>query len=148
MGLFSFLHIFADLFNSANKAWHKLEPEIQTALLKGSGIIHIVNENLEGSPMYVVELIGQKLGLKEDEIKKALDHASSIIGIAQGIDSPDLETTMKNLQAYLKTKQGNVWQTASSILAQILSVALAPAGTEFPKIVLLVEYVYNRFIKK
>jgi len=34
MAFFDFLHIFTDLFDSVAKAWNKLEPKVQDALVK------------------------------------------------------------------------------------------------------------------
>ena len=60
MAFFDFLHIFTDLFNSIEKAWNKLEPEVQSALIKGSGVISVINQNLQSTPQEVFDLIEKK----------------------------------------------------------------------------------------
>ncbi len=149
MGFFSFLHVFTDLFNSAERAWEKLEPAIQTALLQGTGIISIINQNLETTPPELLQLIAGKFpSLSQQNLENALNKAQNVIGIVQGTATLSLEETLSNVQLYLKTKQGTLWENASSILGQTLSVAFAPDETPFAKISMLAEIALEHFKKQ
>lgn len=142
-------HFFKGLFNEAERAWNKLEPEIQTALLHGSGVIAIVNENLDKTPDFVFELIQKKFpDLTEEKLKAGLVKVNEAFKIAEDINNADLLTLLKNLQTFLSSLHGSFWEGVSSTLAQLLSIALAPEMTPFAKISLLAEFVYNKFIKK
>jgi hypothetical protein len=70
-------HFFSGLFNAANHAWNNLEPEVQTALVHGAGIINLINENLQASPMFIFELINQKFpGITQEKLIEGLQKIS------------------------------------------------------------------------
>lgn len=149
MAFFDFLHIFTDLFNAAEKAWDKLEPKVQDALIDGSGVINVISQNLEVSPDAVFELIQKKFpGLSKEKLTDGLTKVSDGFKLAQDTAEPDLLTTIKNLQTYLSGLQGKFWESATSISAQVLSTVFSPDDTAFAKISSLIEYVYRKKIKK
>lgn len=138
-----------DLFNAAQKAWNRVEPEVQTALIHGSGVIDTINRNLDLIPDSVLNLILQRFpDLTREKLEEGLKKVAEALKIAGQTEDADLLTTIKNLQAYLSSLQGNFWQAVSSILAQVLAIAFAPPGTQFAKIALLIEFVYNNYIKR
>lgn len=143
---FDFLHIFTDLFNSAEKAWHKLEPKVQDALVHGSGIIKILNDNLEKTPDVVFTIIQEKY---PDITKEYLHDGLNKVAEAFKIPSADLLTTIENLQVYLLSMSGSgkVFDVVRSALAQILSFALAPEQTAAGLISNLIEWVFRKKVK-
>lgn len=148
MAFFDFLHIFTDLFNSVEKAWNKLDPEVQDALIKGSGVIDIINQNLQSTPDAVFDLIEKKYpDVTKEKLTAALANVTDKLNVAQGIASPDLLTTIKNLQTYFSGFKGKFWEGTASTASQLLSIALAPDETPFAKIASFIEYVYRRKIK-
>lgn len=149
MAFFDFLHIFTDLFNAAKRAWNKVEPEVQAALIHGSGVIDIINRNLTAIPADVVTLIQTKFpDLDVVKLQIGLQAVTTQLTKIQAVPDQDLATTIQNLQTYLSGLQGNFWEGASSTLAQLLSIVLAPQETIFAKVVSLTEYVYRTFIRK
>lgn len=149
MAFFDFLHFFGDLFNSTEKAWRKLEPEVQAALIHGSGVIDIINKNLDQTPEFVWELIQKKFpDITKENLQVGLQKVNDDFKIAEGIDNPDLLTLIKNLQTYLASLKGQFWQKASSFISQTLAIVLAPNETEFAKIVSFIEFVYRTIINK
>lgn len=148
MAFFDFLHIFTDLFNSIDKAWNKLEPEVQNALLQGSGVISLINQNLQVTPPEVFDLIQKKFpNLTQDKLTESLGKVSAGLNLAQNIENPNLFTTIQNLQTYFSTLKGKSWEGASSTMSQLLSSALAPDETPFAKISMFIEFVYRKKIK-
>jgi hypothetical protein len=144
MSLFSWI---GDLFNAAEKAWHKLEPEVQAALLHGSGVINVINQNLQATPQAVFDLIDKKFpDLTKENLTAGLAKVAAAFGIAEQTANPDLLTTIEGIQKYLSTLKGNIWQGISSAMAQILSIAIAPNETPFEKIVQLIEWVYKKIV--
>jgi hypothetical protein len=149
MALFGFLHIFTDLFSSADKLWHKLEPQVQNALIEGSGVIGVISQNLEASPDEVFNIIQQKFpNLSKDKLAAGLAKVSDGFKIAENTDAPDLLSTIKNLQTYFSGLKGKFWESATSVSAQMLSTLFSPDDTAFAKISSLMEYVYHNKIKK
>lgn len=145
MAFFDFLHIFTDLFNAAKRTWNKLEPEVQTALVHGSGVIDIINRNLSAIPADIITLIQTKYpDLDVIKLKTGLQAVTTQLTKIEAIPDQDLTKTIQNLQAYLSGLQGKFWEGASSTLAQLLSIVLAPEETIFAKIASLIEYVYRK----
>ena len=148
MAFFDFLHIFTDLFDSAAKAWNKLEPKVQDALLKGSGIISVINQNLEATPDEVFDLIEKKFpDVTKENLTEALAKVTDKLKVAEDIENPDLLTTIKNLQAYFAGFKGKFWESTASTASQLLSIALSPDETPFAKVAMFIEYVYRKKIK-
>jgi hypothetical protein len=147
MAFFDFLHIFTDLFNSVEKAWHKLEPEVQNALIHGSGVINIINQNLQKTPQEVFDLIQNKFpDLTKDKLTAALAKVTDGLKVAEDNTNPDVLTTIQNLQKYFSGLQGKFWQGAASTSSQILAIALSPDETPFAKIASFIEFVYRKKI--
>lgn len=148
MAFFDFLHIFTDLFNSIEKAWNKLDPEVQAALIKGSTVVNIINENLQATPDSVFDLIQKKFpDVTKDKLSAALANVTDKLKVAQDTANPDLLTTIKNLQTYFAGFQGKFWEGTASTASQLLSIALAPDETPFAKVAAFIEFVYRRKIK-
>jgi hypothetical protein len=148
MAFFDFLHIFSDLFHSTEKAWQKLEPEVQNALIHGSGIIKILNDNIEKTPDEIFALIQQKYpDITKEKLEGALTKVNTDLGIAGSAVAPDLETSIQNLQKYLSSLKGKFWETASSILSQSLAIIFAPDETPFAKVVQFIEWVFRKKVK-
>ncbi len=149
MAFFDFLHIFTDLFNSADKVWHKLEPDVQNALIQGSGVINVISQNLETSPDEVFNIIQKKFpDLSKDKLAAGLAKVSDGFKIAENTGTPDLSTTIKNLQTYFSGLKGKFWESATSISAQMLSTLFSSEDAAFAKISSLMEYAYYNKIKK
>lgn len=148
MGFFDFLHIFTDLFNSVEKAWNKLDPKIQDALVHGSGIIGIINQNLEATPDVVFDLIQKKFpDISKAKLEAALGEVTDKLKVAQDTANTDLLTTIKNLQTFFTGFHGKFWEGTASTASQLLSIALAPDETPFAKIAMFIEFVYRKKIK-
>jgi len=147
MAFFDFLHIFTDIFNSTEKAWNKLEPDVQNALVRGSGVISIINENLQATPDVVFDLISKKFpDLTKDNLTTGLAKVTADLKVAEDVANPDVLTTIKNLQTYFAGLQGKFWQGAASTMSQILAIALAPDETPFAKVAMFIEFVYRKVL--
>lgn len=142
---------FESIFKSADKAFDKLPENVQKALKTGSGIIEIINEN-KG-------LSGSELEILIYTEYPELDHRSlltSINSILTGFNIPvyvedtianGLETVRNHLDE-TKTKSGKLWAALSSLAAKVVAYSLSPSDTKWSQFELLVEYVYQTFIKK
>jgi hypothetical protein len=144
MSFFDF-HWFTDLFNSAEKAWHKLEPQVQNALIHGSGVVKVINDNLQATPQVIFDLIDKKFpDLTKENLTAGLAKVSASFGIAEAVDSPDILTLIQNLQKYFSGLKGKFWEAAASTISQVLAIALAPDETPMAKIVQLIEFVFRK----
>ncbi|PPK97840.1 hypothetical protein, partial [Parapedobacter indicus] len=73
------------------------------------------------------------------------------LNIADGIVDNDLQATVGRLQEYLsglKSERAGFWAGISSLAAKLLAFGFAPAGTKWATFEALMEFVYQRFIKK
>jgi len=142
-------NFFEGLFNAAKRTWNKLSPELQKAMVNGSGVIEAINSNVDKAPSFVLDLIRKKYpDFDTVKLKAALGQLSKNLKIADDIEDPDLETTIRNLQTYLSGLQGQTWAIISNSLANIIAVAVAPKNTKVAAIIQLMEFVYQSFIKK
>lgn len=141
-------HFFENLFNAAEHAWNKLEPEAKEALQQASAFVSVINNNVSEAPDFVKEILLQRFNIGEDKIHTSLTKAATELNLVAGIADPDLLTVIQRLQEYLKNKKGSFWAQASNSLANLLAVIFAPTGTKFARISLLMEFVYQTFFRK
>jgi hypothetical protein len=145
MAFLDFLHFFTDLFSSAERTWHKLEPEAQKALVFGSGVIKEITDNIERTPDEVFDIISNKYpDLTKEKLEDGLEQVSAYLKLP--VD-PDLTKTIQNLQQYFSTQKGKFWDGVRSTLAQVLSFSLAPQGTAWGLITSIMEWVFRKKVK-
>ncbi len=121
---------FKSLFNGAQRTWDKLSPEVKAALEHGSGIVAIVNKNIDAIPDVILAEIQKKYpDLSIDKLKEGLDAVSSALNL---VIDPDIIVTIQNIQKYLGERKGRVWALASDTVAKVVSVFLHPAFLFFP----------------
>lgn len=152
MAFKDFIHnigtFFSDLFNGAQRAWDHLEPEVQNAMIHGSAIMDIINNNIAVEAPVVIGLFKSKFpDLTQEQLTAGIAAISKALNIAEGIDTADLVALVKNLQAYIATLQGDTWANISGTIAKALAIFFAPAGTRFAMIAALMEFCYQRFIR-
>lgn len=144
---------FKAIFDSAARTWKKVSPEVRDALLQGSSIVDIINRNAKESPDFVIELI-QKAhpSLDRPTILAALKAVAEALNVANDIvEKDELEEVLKTVQGHLekvKEERSAFWAGLSSLAAQVIAFAFAPKGTKWATFVTLIEFVYQRFIKK
>lgn len=139
--------IFSGLLGAAKEAYDKLPPDVQNALQHGSGIISVINADLAAIPTDVIASIQEKFpDVNIKDVQAGLFKIAHYFGLAA--DENSLEDIIAKLQSYLASLKGSEWESISSAAAQILSIIFAPAGTQFGKIVMLIEYVYQTFFRK
>lgn len=140
---------FEGLFNAAAKAYNELAPEVQAALVKGSEILNIINDNLDKHASVIVALIQTKFpDVDLVDLETGLKKVSDGLNIADKIVDDTLESTIDNLIVYLDSKDGVDWASVASFAAKLLSAAFAPDGTKWAIFESLMEFVYQKFIKK
>lgn len=136
-----------DIFeNAAKKLWDNLSDEEKQNLIHGSGIIDIINRHLEDVPKVITDAIQTEF---PDVDLKLLEDSLLSICTELGIKLPEvnLDNTIIAIQGWLKDKEGEVWKWASQSIAELLSVLLNKDSV-FEKIGMLIQYVYDTFIKK
>lgn len=139
--------IFSHVFEGAKKTYESLTPEQQAALLHGSGIIDILNTEVGKTPAEIRALIIQRFpDLDEAKLEAGLIATAHAFNLAVDINS--IEDVIAQLQAYLSSLHGNIWESISHGVAGLLAVLFSPSDTKFAAIGSLVEYVYQTFFKK
>lgn len=137
------------IFNAAEKAWNKLDPEVQQAFTWGSKVLELINVNKEAAPDFLIELIQKHFPtLTKEKLFTGLNKVAEGLNVAQAIEADTLEETLLNLQKYFSTLKGATWAGVSALGAKLLAFAFAPAGTKWATFESLMEYVYQTYIKK
>ena len=126
---------FESLFDPQAKLYNELSEAEKQAATYGSGLIAIVNANLNGSPAVVqaeIQRLFPSLDLSVvqgffDELQKAVDpsNTSNPLTLADAITWA---------QGYLKLHAGGIWEIISSTAASIITTLLSPE-TPIEKIV-------------
>lgn len=137
--------VFSIFKSSAQKIWDGLSDEEKASVKNGSGIIAVINAHISEAPEIIKDEVIAAYPNEPDIEAKLL-----ALCAAFGITPPtlDLTSAIASIQTFLATKDGTLWQWASSALAQALSVIFTPDLTVFAKITTVMEYAYQTFIKK
>lgn len=137
------------IFSTIEKEWHELEPDLKNALQSASGIVAVINENLQATPQFLLELIHHELpNLDIEKAKAAIAEVAKTVKDIEVLPDEDITVTLDNLQKYFNSLQGEKWAITASQFAQQLALLLAPEGTPFGKILVFLEFVYRRFYSK
>ena len=148
MNIFKKVALFlVSLFNSMEAYYKKLATDLQEVIKKASGIIAIVNSNLQATPDIVFTIIQAKYpDVTKEQLTGYLNTINGAINTVSSIAVPDFDTALKNLQAFLSKFQGNAWVSVTQNAVGLLISLLAPS-TPVQKLTIVLEYVYNNFIK-
>lgn len=140
---------FKGIFDAAERAYNKLQPEVKKAMVQASGVLDILNKNVDKAPDFVIELI-QKVypELTREKMLEGLNKVSEGLNVVDAIEAETLEETIKNLQKHLEGLQGQTWAGVSSLAAKLLAVVFSPEGIKWATVETLMEFIYHRFIKK
>jgi hypothetical protein len=137
---------FEGLFNAARKTYNKLSDEQKAALVHGSGLVAIINANIEGTPADVRAMIATKHpNLDIEKLEAALFKVAQSFGIT---DLQSADDAIAAIQGHLSGLSGKTWAVASHAAASLFSALFAPQETKVATIVSLIEFVYRHFIKK
>lgn len=137
-----------DLFhNAAQKLWEELTPEEQSNFIHGSGVVKIINDNIHEVPQVVVSIIKtQYPDLNLSQLEQSLLSICKVLGIS--VPVINIEEAIGAIQLWLASKADNkVWQWASSALAELITVTLMKDQTVFQKVSMLIQWVYDEFVK-
>lgn len=140
-------HFFADLFSKFERAYHSLSAEEQLAAKQASGIIAVINQNLTATPDVIWGEIEKAFpGVDKASVSAALASVANTINNVSAYLPDNLENAIKAVQSYLSTFTGNKWVVISKSLVALIANELAP-GSIIQKIELIIEWVYQTFIK-
>lgn len=136
------LSIFTDIFSSAaKKLWESLSESDQSALKNGSGVLKVINDNIDKAPEEIKQIIEEKYPeVPLETIAELAAHFNLIVG-------DKVEDAIAALQEWLKSKEGTVWENAMNIAAQTLSFFLSGKEGRPGIFAALMEKVYRWFIK-
>lgn len=147
VGLFG--SIFHHVLAGAEETYKNLTPEQQSALLDGSGILNLINSMLTSSVTEIRAAIQEQFpNVSEAALEAGLFEIAHIFNLTP--TDGDLDDCIAKLQAYLasKTQQSSTWDNIMHSASLALATILAPAGTKLGAFAMLIEYVYQTFIKK
>jgi len=130
------------------RKWHDLEQDVKNALVQGSGIVQVINENLQATPQFILDLIKNKFpNIDIEKVKEIIQEVALDVKGAESIPGEDIHTTLENLQKYFAALGDKEWQMQASVIAQKLAALFAPGNTPYAIIVMFIEYAYQIFNK-
>mgnify|MGYP003496313068 CR=1 FL=1 len=134
------------LFSAMKKAYNKLSVLERKLSLKASGIIAIINTNLNASPDTIIVLIQQKFPEVSTEMMSAfLTEAGEIANIFHSNTTLKKKKKITTLQKYL-SETGNTWVYRSQSLVKALITVMLPS-TPLEKVTIVLEYIYQKLVK-
>lgn len=138
--------IFSGLFNSAKKTYNKLPDEVKNGFLQGGGIVDIINSMADDVPEKVEEAIKAKFpNMDVQKIEEGLFSVAQTLGLKAG---NNLREVIAVLQSHFKALEGKKWAATSHLAATLLAAIFGPPATKFGIFTSLMEWVYQRLIKK
>jgi len=141
--------IFASLTKGVEKVWDHYEPELQNAIKDGSGIVELINTQIDKTPDFIFSAIEQAFPhFTKEQINGFLAKVATDLNLLENGVVPDALTTIQNVVNYLKSHTGSGWAKASEFIANTIALFLAPEGTLWNKIGTVMWWVYQTFIKK
>jgi hypothetical protein len=141
--------IFSNLALGAEKVWNHYEPELQAAIKDASGIVALINKEIDQTPDFVYKAIEMKFpNLTKEKIDGFLATVAHDLNLAKDGVTPDPLVTIENICNYLKSHTGSNWAKVSEFLANSIALFLAPEGTVWNKIGTIMWWVYQTFIKQ
>lgn len=138
-----------ELFNAAEAEYEKLAPEVQSAIATASGILAIANKDVAAVPTDVWALIETKYpSATQESVTGFLIKIANTFNTANTIaSSATFAEALTAVNSLLAPLEGNVWIIAIKAAVTIAVDFITP-GTIIQKVEMVLEYVYQTFIKK
>lgn len=144
--------IFRQLFNAAARTWRRLSDELKHAIVIGSTIISIINDNFDKTPQFVLDLLQKAIpGATPEHIKELLLEGTKGLAIGSELANLDLEGIIEKIMAFfksLKSQKGSLWANISQTAASTMALFKAPEETKFTEISSVIDYAYHTEVKK
>jgi len=135
------------LFKAAKREYDKLPQAEKDALQQGSGIFDIINTEVDKTPAEIRALIIAKYPtLDEAKMEAGLFEVAHTFNLL--VEANNFDDLITKLKAFLASQQGAKWAAVVQSMANIAAIIFAPEGTIFAKVGMIMEYVYQHFIKK
>lgn len=137
------------IIKNGEDIYDMLSEDEKKAAQWSSGLIAIVNNNIDQTPQVVIDLIKLKFpDLSLDVVHGFLDTLLNKISNVQTEVPLTLEDAIAGIQKFLKQHENDkgVWGVISKASVTILTLLFSP-GTEAQKIEAALEYIYHLIIK-
>jgi len=150
----SFIERFGDwiegIFHKSEDIYNTLEETAKKAAVWGSGLIAVVNTQLNALPTMVIDLIKQKFpDLSIDVVHGFLDILRTKIDNAASQIPLTLEDAIAWLQNFLanhKSTSDSIWGVISATAGQILATLFSPE-TAIEKFLSIGLWIYHLIVK-
>jgi hypothetical protein len=136
------------IIKSGEDIYDLLTEDEKKAAQWSSGLIAIVNNNIDKTPSVIIQLVQTKFpDLSLDVIHGFIDTLLNKLKFVQGEIPLTLEDAVAKLQAFLKQHEGdhNVWGIISKAAVTVLTLLFSP-GSEAQKIEASLEYIYHLIV--
>lgn len=136
--------VFSGLFGELKKLYKDLPEDQRQALVSGSEMMAFLNTVLDKAPSEVIEgLIKQFPKLTDVQISTSIEAICKLVRLP----FTDLKGGITELQGYISGLPDKAsWSKFMNLGASVITTMLNP-GTPQQKITLLLEFVYQQFVK-
>ncbi len=144
---------FLGIWNAAKAAFKGLTPEQQEALKQASGITSIIQSMIKqgavGSTIRakILERFPQLDLVKLNDALVAVAQAFNIKVIKSDVIEDVIDFIIGEVGKHLNLFTGGLWASQMHNTAGLIAVMLSPAETKFAKFAMVLEYVYQHYIK-
>lgn len=133
--------------NQIGKLFNKEAPIVQQDIKDASGILQIIKTDAAAGGQVLSYLIKKAYpDFSEDKLQSLLSVGITNLGLAGTLIGTDLITTLDNVAKHAVTLTGNAHNNFWNGLCNLVVAELQPS-LPWAKVVTLVEWVYNTFIK-
>lgn len=143
--------IFGSFTRSAVDLFNKQPTDIKDALIRGSAIVDIINQNINLTPTQILSKIIDRFGpdLTNEDLCNALSYACNQLNISTDEINENAISLIRLIQSILFVKGGSTWAAVSSFVAKLISFALSKdVNKKWSIFELLMQTVYDKFVKK
>lgn len=143
-------NFFEGLFNKAERVWNRLNPDVQKAFIQGSEILQIINQNIDEDGDFILQIIKNRFpNLNVEKLRVGLLKIIEAVNIGKDLsDNPTIPELLDEISLYLKNKDKEMWAAASALFSKLVAFSLTGKLISWATLELLMEFVYQNFIKK
>lgn len=133
--------------NQIGKLFNKEAPIVQQDIKDASGILQIIKTDAAAGGQVLNYLIKKAYpSFSEDKLQSLLSVGITNLGLAGTLIGTDLIATLDNVAKHAVTLTGNAHNSFWNSLCNLVVAELQPS-LPWQKVVTMVEWVYNTFIK-
>lgn len=128
--------------------YEQLESSEQLAIQEASGLIAVINANLDATPDFIFEIIKLKFPeISKEKVTEVLSKATIALKLVEDNTPENFDDAIVELQVFLSKYEGSTWINATKFVVTELANVLTHRETPVEIIATVLDFVYRTFIK-